>query len=76
MKATLEHGTKLVQAVADALFDLPSTEDLDGPIVQLPPPTTKLPRAKPVWSFLLLSVRNQITLSVLTYLLHHSSFEY
>ncbi|KAI5665240.1 hypothetical protein M9H77_24563 [Catharanthus roseus] len=36
VKATLEHGTKLVQAVADALFDLPSTEDLDGPIVQLP----------------------------------------
>ncbi|KAI5640864.1 hypothetical protein M9H77_00166 [Catharanthus roseus] len=48
VKATLEHGTKLVQAVADALFDLPSTEDLDGPIVQLPPPTTKLPRAKPL----------------------------
>ncbi|KAL3739523.1 hypothetical protein ACJRO7_020869 [Eucalyptus globulus] len=42
----LEKGTELVQAVADALFNLPSTEDVDGPIVKLPPPTTKLPREK------------------------------
>ncbi|XP_030553401.1 ribosome biogenesis regulatory protein homolog isoform X2 [Rhodamnia argentea] len=42
----LEKGTELVQVVADALFNLPSTEDVDGPIVKLPPPTTKLPREK------------------------------
>lgn len=40
----------LVQAIADALFNLPSTEDRDGPLVKLPPPTTRLPREKPVWS--------------------------
>jgi len=39
-------GTKLVQAVADVLFNFPSTETSDGPIVQLPPPTTRLPREK------------------------------
>lgn len=38
----------LVQAIADNLFVLPSTEDVDGPIIKLPPPTTRLPRAKPV----------------------------
>lgn len=48
MKESLEQGTKLVQAVADALFSLPSAEDPDGPIVTLPPPSTKLPREKPV----------------------------
>ncbi|CAH2050174.1 unnamed protein product [Thlaspi arvense] len=48
VKECLEKGTKLVQAVADALFNLPSTEDPDGPIVTLPPPNTKLPREKPV----------------------------
>ncbi|KAK4754060.1 hypothetical protein SAY87_002164 [Trapa incisa] len=42
----LQKGTELVQAVADALFNLPSTEDVDGPIVKLPPPITKLPREK------------------------------
>lgn len=36
----------MVQAIADHLFNLPSTEDVDGPIVTLPPPTTKLPRSK------------------------------
>nr|GMD95377.1 ribosome biogenesis regulatory protein homolog [Ipomoea batatas] len=44
----LQEGTKLVQAVADALFNLPSTEGLDGPIVKLPPPGTRLPREKPL----------------------------
>ncbi|XP_052187487.1 ribosome biogenesis regulatory protein homolog [Diospyros lotus] len=44
----LQKGAKLVQALADALFNLPSTEDPDGPTVTLPPPTTKLPRAKPL----------------------------
>lgn len=47
-KETLEHGTKLVQAIADALFNLPSTEDRDGPLVKLPPPKTRLPREKPL----------------------------
>lgn len=51
VKETIEQATKLVQAVADALFNLPSTEDPDGPLVKLPAPTTKLPREKPV-SFL------------------------
>ncbi|OMO61412.1 Ribosomal biogenesis regulatory protein [Corchorus capsularis] len=46
VKECLEEGTKLVQAVADSLFNLPSTEDVDGPLVKLPPPTTKLPREK------------------------------
>lgn len=49
VKEAIEQGTKLVQAVADALFNKPSTEELDGPIVKLPAPTTKLPREKPVW---------------------------
>lgn len=44
----LEKSTKLVQAVADALFNLPATEDPNGPIVTLPPPTTRLPREKPL----------------------------
>ncbi|KAG8390758.1 hypothetical protein BUALT_Bualt01G0116800 [Buddleja alternifolia] len=48
VKEALEQGTKLVQAVADALFSLPSTQDPDGPIVKLPAPTTKLPRSKPL----------------------------
>ncbi|KAL5123808.1 Ribosome biogenesis regulatory [Glycine soja] len=39
-------GTHLVQAIADALFILPSTEDLDGTLVTLPPSLTKLLREK------------------------------
>ncbi|OWM79375.1 hypothetical protein CDL15_Pgr003548 [Punica granatum] len=46
----LQKGRELVQAVANALFSLPSTEDLDGPIVKLPPPTKKRPRVKHVKS--------------------------
>ncbi|KAF3453681.1 hypothetical protein FNV43_RR04122 [Rhamnella rubrinervis] len=46
VKECLDQGTKLVQAIADKLFNLPSTEDVDGPIVKLPPPTTRLPREK------------------------------
>ncbi|XP_027332527.1 ribosome biogenesis regulatory protein homolog isoform X2 [Abrus precatorius] len=42
----LLQGTHLVQAIADSLFSLPSTEDVDGPLVKLPPPLTKLPREK------------------------------
>lgn len=45
---SLQHATKLVQAVADSLFNLPSIEDPDGPLVKLPPATTKLPREKPL----------------------------
>nr|DAD44888.1 TPA_asm: hypothetical protein HUJ06_003118 [Nelumbo nucifera] len=41
VKECLQKGTELVQAIADVLFNLPSTEDRDGPIVQLPPPTTR-----------------------------------
>ncbi|XP_071698110.1 ribosome biogenesis regulatory protein homolog [Rutidosis leptorrhynchoides] len=48
VKETISHATKLVQAVADSLFTLPSAEDASGPIVSLPPPTTKLPREKPL----------------------------
>ncbi|KAL2929529.1 Ribosome biogenesis regulatory protein-like protein [Bienertia sinuspersici] len=44
VKECLEKGTELVQALADSLFNLPATEDVDGPIVTLPPPTTRLPR--------------------------------
>lgn len=48
MKECIAHSTKLIQAVADVLFNVPSSEDASGPIVSLPPPTTKLPREKPV----------------------------
>ncbi|KAJ4844619.1 hypothetical protein Tsubulata_023445 [Turnera subulata] len=44
----IRKGTELVQEIADYLFNLPSTEDVDGPIVKLPPPSTKLPREKPL----------------------------
>ncbi|KAL6561230.1 hypothetical protein OROMI_016831 [Orobanche minor] len=43
VKEAIEQDTKLVQAVADALFSLPSTEDPDGPIVVLPAPSHILP---------------------------------
>ncbi|WVZ18795.1 hypothetical protein V8G54_006117 [Vigna mungo] len=46
VKQCLLKGTHLVQAIADALFTLPSTEDVDGPLVNLPTPLTKLPREK------------------------------
>ncbi|GMN60867.1 hypothetical protein TIFTF001_029956 [Ficus carica] len=48
VKECLKKGTELVQAIADNLFNLPSTEDVDGPLVKLPPPTTRLPREKPL----------------------------
>ncbi|KAJ4840354.1 hypothetical protein Tsubulata_007622 [Turnera subulata] len=44
----IRKGTELVQEIANSLFNLPSTEDVDGPIVKLPPPSTKLPREKPL----------------------------
>ncbi|KAF0908447.1 hypothetical protein E2562_025415 [Oryza meyeriana var. granulata] len=34
----LRKGTELAQAVAEALFALPATEDRDVPMVRLPPP--------------------------------------
>ncbi len=37
-----------VQALIGALFSLPTTSSADGPLAQLPPPTTQLPRAKPL----------------------------
>ncbi|TYJ32166.1 hypothetical protein E1A91_A05G018900v1 [Gossypium mustelinum] len=46
VKECIQEGTKLVQAIADSVFNLPSTEDADGPLVKLPTPTTKLPREK------------------------------
>lgn len=55
VRESIQQGTKLVQAIADSLFSLTSTEDRDGPIVKLPPPTTRLPREKPVCSSFLLS---------------------
>ncbi|CAO1947052.1 unnamed protein product [Urochloa humidicola] len=42
----LQKGAELAQAVANALFALPPSEDRDGPIVHLPPPTIRLPREK------------------------------
>ncbi|XP_040996572.1 ribosome biogenesis regulatory protein homolog isoform X1 [Juglans microcarpa x Juglans regia] len=48
VKECLEKGTELVQAIANTLFNLPSTVDVDGPLVKLPPPTTRLPREKPL----------------------------
>ncbi|KAL9251422.1 Ribosome biogenesis regulatory protein-like protein [Drosera capensis] len=43
----LQKGTELAQTLANALFVLPATEDVDDAIVKLPPPTTRLPREKP-----------------------------
>ena len=37
-----------VQTLLASLFDLPTTPSEDGPVAQLPPPTTQLPRAKPL----------------------------
>ena len=44
----LQKATELAQAVANSLFALPPSEDRDGPIVHLPPPTIRLPREKHV----------------------------
>ncbi|KAL3700703.1 hypothetical protein R1sor_018725 [Riccia sorocarpa] len=38
----------LVQALNDKLYDLPATIDKVGRIVTLPPPSTRLPREKPI----------------------------
>lgn len=48
----IKKGTELVQAIAVSLFSSLSTEDVDGPLVKLPPPLTKLPKEKHVGSSL------------------------
>ncbi|KAK9715217.1 hypothetical protein RND81_06G150700 [Saponaria officinalis] len=42
----LESGTEAAQGIINFLFNLPATEDVDGPIVTLPAPTSRLPRQK------------------------------
>lgn len=37
-----------VQTLITSLFSLPTTSTPDGPLAQLPPPTTQLPRTKPL----------------------------
>lgn len=37
-----------MQTLIATLFSLPTTSSPDGPLAQLPPPTTQLPRAKPL----------------------------
>ena len=37
-----------VQTLIASLFSLPTTSTDDGPLAHLPPPTTQLPRAKPL----------------------------
>ncbi|KAH8933507.1 hypothetical protein BDL97_18G033700 [Sphagnum fallax] len=44
----LEQGRVLVQALADALFNMPSTLDKVGRLVNLPRPRMQLPREKPL----------------------------
>ncbi|ERN06557.1 hypothetical protein AMTRI_Chr01g135640 [Amborella trichopoda] len=46
LKECLDKGRELVQALAGALFELPSTQDPDGPLVNLPTPSFRLPREK------------------------------
>lgn len=48
MKECIAKGIELVQAIANNLFNLPSTEDVEGPLVKLPPPTTRFPIEKHV----------------------------
>eukprot|EP00250_Pteridium_aquilinum_P033836 c6447_g1_i1 orf=133-1173(+) len=44
----LARGEQALQALAEKLFNLPSTADKTGRLVQLPPPTIQLPREKPL----------------------------
>lgn len=46
--ACLRVGRDVLQALANAVFSLPSRPDKAGRLVDLPPPTTPLPREKPV----------------------------
>ncbi|KAI0060850.1 RRS1-domain-containing protein [Artomyces pyxidatus] len=45
LQATARDG---IQALLTSLFSLPTKSSPDGPLAQLPPPTTQLPRAKPL----------------------------
>ncbi|KAL2650919.1 hypothetical protein R1flu_019047 [Riccia fluitans] len=44
----LEKARELVQALSDKLYELPASVDKVGRIVTLPPPSTRLPREKPI----------------------------
>ncbi|KAL8129580.1 hypothetical protein V2J09_018735 [Rumex salicifolius] len=46
VKECIKEGTILAQELANRLFNLPAEETADGPIIKLPPPTTRLPREK------------------------------
>lgn len=75
VRESIQQGTQLVQAIADSLFSLTSTEDRDGPIVKLPPPTTRLPREKPVCCSFLLPLLSLFLLVNVNICLHmHSHF--
>lgn len=45
LKSTARDG---IQALVAALYELPTESSIDGPVTKLPPPTTQLPRAKPL----------------------------
>lgn len=45
LKSTARDG---IQALVAALYELPTESSVDGPFTKLPPPTTQLPRAKPL----------------------------
>lgn len=45
LKSTARDG---IQALIAALYELPTESSVDGPVTKLPPPTTQLPRAKPL----------------------------
>ncbi|KAG6329115.1 hypothetical protein ID866_9975 [Astraeus odoratus] len=45
LKSTARDG---IQALIAALYALPTEKSPDGPLAKLPPPTTQLPRAKPL----------------------------
>ena len=47
-EVVMELGRMAIQALAVKLFTLPSTPEKIGRLVELPPPTTALPREKPV----------------------------
>lgn len=47
-QSCLQRGAQLLQGLAAKLFNLPSTVDKVGRLVRLPPPTTPLPREKPL----------------------------
>jgi len=45
LQSTARDGTQILIA---SLFSLPTLPSPDGPLAQLPPPTTQIPRAKPL----------------------------